>query len=530
MSVSSVQYLLKSATITAGEKVAVTLGNEIITFSELGVKVDKLASYLISLNLKKGARIGILSNKTIDQVISVLAVLSTPYVFVPISNLLKASQIKFIIDDAGIEVVLIDKSKLKILDQSGYKGKVISCDRCEREDLICFDEIFRVYNISLFEELYAHDNAAIIYTSGSTGLPKGIVLSHRNLFDGARIISYYLKLKQEDIIAGVLSFTFDYGLNQIFCTLYKRATLALHTFFLPNDFFQCLIDQNITVLPLMPVFLSRMFSESRFSDFDPGFFDQVRLVCSSGGRVTSRMIENIGKYFRKADFYSMYGLTEAFRSTYLDPRELKVRPASIGKAIPDVEIYVVNDEGKECGPNQPGELVHRGGVIAKGYWNREQDTLEKFRSIKTLSRIIDMDPATSDEIVVYSGDYVYKDEDGFLYFISRKDEMIKSSGYRISPFEIETTVQDVIKDIRECAVFSIENQEIGQEIVMVYTSEKEELDKEEIIFELKKHLPNYMIPTMIIYRKNLPVTIANQGKINKSVLKEEIEKEYLRTR
>ena len=169
----------------------------------------------------------------------------------------------------------------------------------------------------------------------------------------------------------------------------------------------------------------------------------------------------------------MHGLTEAFRSTYLEPSQLKIRPESIGKPIPDVEIYIINEEGFECQPRQIGELIHRGGYIYKGYWNAKEETNKLYKSIKVLEKVIDLEGDLTDEIVVCSGDYVYKDEEGYIYFVSRKDDMIKSRGFRISPYEIEAVVNNNIAQIKDCAVFSIENEKIEEEIILAYSANKE---------------------------------------------------------
>ena len=237
------------------------------------------------------------------------------------------------------------------------------------KDVASFDEIYKYYNKPYSCDISGHNNAVITYSFGLTGTPKGIVISHRNLIDSARVVSQYLKLEQDDVISGLLMFNLDYGLNQIFCALYKRATLALHRFILPEDFFNHLIDDQVTVLPLMPVNISQMFDDDSQRMPSPELFDSLRIITSSGGNVTARMIKDCQRAFPKAQFYSMHGLTEAFRSTYLDPSQVQIRPDSIGKPIPDVELYVINEEGKECAPREVGELIHRGGYIYRGFWN-----------------------------------------------------------------------------------------------------------------------------------------------------------------
>ena len=216
----------------------------------------------------------------------------------------------------------------------------------------------------------------------------------------------------------------------------------------------------------------------------------------------------------------MHGLSEAFRSAYLDPRQIKIRPTSIGKAIPDVELFIINENGEACKPREVGELIHRGACIYKGYWNSPEDTAMRFKSIKILEKVINLEGQLTDEIVVASGDYVYKDEEDYIYFHSRRDDMIKTSGYRVSPAEIERVVYDNIEAIQSCAVFGIENEMIEEEIVLVYSAAAE-IPRNELLFELKKHLPNYMIPARIVYKRSIPLHF---GKINKAALKEEVEK------
>ncbi|RLA71616.1 MAG: AMP-dependent synthetase [Epsilonproteobacteria bacterium] len=520
MSVNSVRNLLEIAGQTAPDKIALKHNSTVYTFAQLLTRVNQIAQYLNTLNLPKGSRIGIYSNKSSEQVIAILAILSTEYVLVPITRLLKPEQVKHIIDDADIGCLITDKSKIEAIKAIDFEGKVISYDTTEGSD-VSFEEITKFYTGDISSDLKGFENAVITYSFSSSGNPKGIVIDHRALIDGARIVSKYLNVRSDDVISGLLSFNLDYGLNQIFTALYSKATLAIHKFVLSNDFFTHLINDKITVLPLMPIHITQMFDDDPHRIPSPEHLKNLRTITSSGGNITALMIKNITTHFPDAAFYSMHGLTEAFRSAYLDPRQIHIRPHSIGKAIPDVELYIINDEGEACKAREVGELIHRGAGIYKGYWNAPEETEKRFKSIHILDKVLKPEGSLTNELVVASGDYVYKDEEDYIYFVSRKDDMIKTQGFRVSPYEIENVVFSNIQDITECAVFSVPNDEIEEEIVMVYGA-KQELARNEIIFELKKHLPNYMIPEQIIYRKNMPFKSMYDRTIDKEELKLEL--------
>ncbi len=520
MSVNSIRNLIEIANELSAQKIAIKDKNKSFTYREVYTKVNKIAQYLTSLELEDGARIGIYSNKTAQKVIAILSVMSTKYVFVPITKLLKAEQVQYIIDDCNIKCILTDEKKLTTLKETTFNGTIVTVESCHK-DIVSFEEIYKCYKGDYSCSLNGHDNASITYSFASSGFPKGVVISHRNFCDGARVVSSYLNLKEDDTFSGLLSFSFDYGLNQIFCSFYKRATFVVHNFFTPSEFFTHLINDKVTILALMPIHITQMFDEDIHRLPSPQQLDSIRIITSSGGNVTDKMIKNTSKYFTQGKFYSMIGHTEAFRSAYLEPSGLKIRPNSIGKAIPDVELYIINKEGFLCKPREIGELIHRGAGIYKGFWNSKEDTDRSFKSIDILKNAIKNEIGLSNEIVVATGDFVYKDEEGYLYFVSRQDDMIKSSGYRISPVEIESVLKDNVPNITACAVFGIENEDIEEEIVLVYSS-KSEIPKNELIFELKKHLPSYMIPTVIIYKLNMPIKQDDKNKIDKKILKDEI--------
>lgn len=520
MSINCIRTLLESAAVTHGEKTAVVFNDKSVTYGELITKVNQVAFYLNELGLAKDSRVGIYSNKGIEQVVAVLAILSTDYILVPLTKLLKPEQVEYIIKDCDIQCIITDKLKLESIEEIDFDGHIVSYETNAKE-VASFEEIYKYYNKAHVCDINGHDNAVITYSFGVTGTPKGIVISHRNLIDSARVVSQYLKLEQDDVISGLLIFNLDYGLNQLFCTLYKKATLALHRFILPEEFFNHLIDDQVTVLPLMPVNISQMFDDDVQRVPSAELFDNVKTITSSGGNVTAKMISDCKATFKKAEFFSMHGLTEAFRSTYLDPSQVNIRPDSIGKPIPDVELYVINEDGKECGVREVGELIHRGGYIYRGFWNAPEENSQRFKSVQVLKDVINLEGQLTDEFVVASGDYVYKDEEGYFYFVSRQDDMIKTRGFRVSPYEIESVATKNIPQIEQCAVFGIDNELIEEEIVLVYSAPSEITEKE-ILFELKKHLASYMIPSRVVYRKSLPLVQSDKNKVNKDELKREL--------
>lgn len=524
MSINSIRNLVVTANEKVPNKIALIDKLDKITYGEVYTKVNQLALYISGLGLQKGARIGIYSNKNSAKVISILAVLSTDYVLVPISRLLKAEQVEYILKDCTIDCVITDKQKLETLQNTSFDGKIITVESCDA-NIVSFEEIYKCYSSDYDCSIKGHDNAVITYSFASSGFPKGVVISHRNLIDSARVVNGYLGIKENDVFSGLLSFSFDYGLNQIFTSFYARATFVIYTFFTPSDFFAHLVKNKITILGAMPIHLSQMFDEDIHRLPSPTQLENIRVITSSGANITNAMIQNLEKYFTSSKLYSMSGHTEAFRSAYLDPTQLKIRPTSIGKAIPDVDLYIIDNDGNECKPREIGELIHRGAGIYKGFWNSQEDTNKSFKSIKILEKVINLQNGLIDEVVVATGDYVYKDEEGYIYFVCRHDDMIKTSGYRISPVEIQSVVYNNISEVKECAVFGIENEKIEEEIVLVYSGAKE-LAKNEIIFELKKHLPTYMIPSIIIFKQNMPMLAKNKDEIDVKVLKEDVLKNY----
>jgi acyl-CoA synthetase (AMP-forming)/AMP-acid ligase II len=513
---NSIRELLQTAYQKTPHRLALIEREKSYTYEELFTQVNKLANYFNQLDLEAGARVGIYSNKSAEQVIAILALLSTPYIIVPITRFLKPEQVEYIIKDAGITCIISDKTKIKNIEEIEYTGQIITFEPL-REELVSLKEIYKCFNSKFEKKIDPSSSAIITYSFGSDGSQKGIIMSHQNLVDGARIVSGYLNLTADDTISGLLSFNLDYGLNQIFCTLHVGATLALHKFILPSDFFSHLIRDKVSVLALMPVHISKMFDEESHRLPISSQLDHVRVITSSGGNVTPQMVKKVDNYFKPAKFYSMHGLTEALRSTYLDPSQIHIRPTSIGKAIPEVEVYIINEKGEACEADEVGELIHRGCCIYQGYWNAEKSTKERFKNISILEKVITIE--NPNETVIATGDFVYRDKEGYIYFVDRADDMIKTAGYRVSPKEIEEVVYHNFSQITLCAVFGIPNPDIEEEIVLVYSAQ-EKIPLNEMLFELKKHLATYMMPTIIEYREKLPLQASHHEVVDKHLLRD----------
>jgi acyl-CoA synthetase (AMP-forming)/AMP-acid ligase II len=503
--IMTVPALLAETLEICAEKKALFQGDQSISFEDLHFHALSTAHHLRDLGIGKGDRVGVCMGKGIDQAICILGAMYANAVFVPVLPKLKHANIEHIILDSGMKALFTDATRLEEVKDFAGRTKLLIGAGPTLEDFPCFPYLRKHFPCrDSFFDCIGMDNAAIIYSSGSTGRPKGIVISHRNLSDGARIVSAYTGTTRDDRIAGILSLNFDYGLNQLWQTIYKGASLYFHDLLFPKDFFEMLHGEKITSLPLMPVIMTRMFDQRFYSPNPAHGFSNLRFITSSGGNVSPRMIENLETAFPSARICLMYGLTEAFRSSFLPPEQIKVRPRSIGKAIPDVELYVLDNELNVCPPGVSGQLVHRGGCMSKGYWNQPEKSAECFREI----------PMFPGEKVLFSGDTVRADEEGYIYFIARGDSMIKTHGYRVSPTEIEEEAATHEK-ITAAVAFGVDNVDIGQDIVLAYeTADQVELNEKLLLNFLKQLLPSYMAPRYLLHFTQFPST-GNDGKVDR---------------
>ncbi|SNS81137.1 acyl-CoA ligase (AMP-forming), exosortase A-associated [Noviherbaspirillum humi] len=349
------------------------------------------------------------------------------------------------------------------------------------------------------------DMAAILYTSGSTGKPKGVVLSHRNLMAGAASVASYLENGPDDRILCTLPLSFDYGLSQLTTAFHSGASAVLINYLLPQDVVNAVRDERITGLAGVPPLWGQLANLSWPET------TSLRYITNSGGAMPRPVLESLRAKLPEARIYLMYGLTEAFRSTYLPPDQVMERPDSIGKAIPNADILVVRPDGTPCDVDEPGELVHRGPLVALGYWNDPEKTAERFRPLPQQPTGLPFP-----EIAVWSGDTVRRDAQGYLYFVGRRDDMIKVSGYRISPTEIEEVLL-TIAGVREAIAFGVPHASWGQSVMAVISSVSETLDPATVIAACKKHLPAYMVPAQVVIVEH-PLPRNPNGKLDRKLV------------
>jgi acyl-CoA ligase (AMP-forming) (exosortase A-associated) len=334
-----------------------------------------------------------------------------------------------------------------------------------------------------------------------------VVLSHRNVVAGAESVAQYLENRESDRLLAVLPFSFDYGFSQMTTAFHRGACVVLINHLFPRDVIAAVARERITGLAAVPP----LWIQLAQLDWPASVHEHLRYLTNSGGAMPRPLVDTLRKKLPRTQLFLMYGLTEAFRSTYLPPAELDRRPDSMGKAIPNAEILVMRPDGTPCAANEPGELVHRGALVGLGYWNDPEKTAERYRPAPAQPAGI-MRP----EIAVWSGDTVRRDEDGYLYFIGRKDDMIKTSGYRVSPTEIEEVIY-ATGLVAEAAAFGVPHATLGQAIVVVAApAAGASLDQNAILAACKKHLPAFMVPLLIQARTSLPRN--PNGKIDRKQL------------
>lgn len=513
------------------DAIALTAGGAHMHYAELQSSVAHCAGSLGGLGLERGERVAIYLEKRFEAVIASFGTAAAGAAFVPINPLLKAEQVAFILRDCNVRVLVTSAARMPLL-----AGVLVDCP--DLRHVVVVDglkqagpqEGAQAAHISSAVRVHAWrdwlgssaagghrvidaDMAAILYTSGSTGSPKGVVLSHRNMVQGARSVASYLENTARDTLLAALPLSFDAGFSQLTTAFHVGARVVLLNYLLPRDVLKAMEHDEVTGLTAVPP----LYIQLAQLDWPSAIAKRLRYFANTGGRMPRETLARLRQRVPQAKPFLMYGLTEAFRSTYLSPEEVDRRPDSIGKAIPNAEILVLREDGSPCAPDEPGELVHRGALVALGYWNDAEKTAERFKLLKAAPP---GRPAGLQlpEYAVFSGDTVRQDAEGFLYFIGRRDEMIKTSGYRVSPTEVEEILY-ASGLVGECVAFGVEHPVLGHAIYLVATpaSDKSAIDQSMLMQECRSRMPAYMVPAAIELVAS-PLPRNPNGKLDRKLL------------
>ncbi len=496
-------------------------GTQALNYAELHQLVEGAANGVLALGVQRGERVAVYLEKRVEMVATCFGAARAGAVFVPLNPLLKAEQVGYILRDCGVRVLVTSADRLALLHST--------LDQCtDLAHIICTEavppaEAGKLQVTSWADAIgaapgRAHrvidtDVLSILYTSGSTGRPKGVVLSHRNMVAGAKSVASYLGNHADDSLLAALPLSFDAGFSQLTTAFHAGARVVLLNYLMPRDVLKALERERITGLTAVPPLYIQLSSQAWPAPIN----EHLRYFANTGGKMPRETLQLLRQRVPKAKPYLMYGLTEAFRSTYLPPEEVDRRPDSIGRAIPNAEILVLREDGSECAAEEPGELVHRGALVGMGYWGDAEKTAERYKPL----------PATVGgrhnalqlpEIAVFSGDNVRRDAEGFLYFIGRRDEMMKTSGYRVSPTEVEDVLY-ATQLVGECVAFGVDHPSLGQAIQVIATAPDagQALDSVAVLAACKQRMPAYMVPAGVTAMAG-PLPRNPNGKIDRKLL------------
>ena len=521
--------LIASSAAHKPDAVALTYGKQSMRYAELQQSIEGFVSGLRSLGLQRGERIAIYLEKRLETVIASFGATAAGCVFVPLNPLLKPDQVAYIMRDCNVRALITSNERLPLLAsvlEACHDLRHIVLVNAEQSPPnagplthLRWDDLLNA-PVQAGHRVIDTDMAAILYTSGSTGKPKGVVLSHRNMVAGAKSVASYLENTADDTLLAALPLSFDAGFSQLTTAFHAGARVVLLNYLMPRDVLKALERERVTGLTAVPP----LYIQLAQLEWPVGITEHLRYFANTGGRMPRETLAALRTRMPQTKPYLMYGLTEAFRSTYLPPGEVDKRPDSIGKAIPNAEILVLREDGSPCAPHEPGELVHRGALVGMGYWNDHEKTAERYKPLpaNTPGREAGL---VLPELAVFSGDTVRMDEEGFLYFIGRRDEMMKTSGYRVSPTEVEEVLY-ATRLVGECVAFGVDHATLGQAIQVIATPpEGSSLDATALLAECRKLMPAYMVPAHIDVREG-PLPRNPNGKIDRKTLSTEwIEKQ-----
>jgi len=496
------------------DKIALITPDGRYTYREIDEMANKITHSLLTEGLVKGERVAIFMDNSVEVVVSLFGVLKTGGIFLIVNPTTKSEKLTYILNNCRVSVVISSMPKLSVLkeatcDTPSVKIIYLAGDNIPSREVFAkktfpLREIFSCNNgHKPNSHMIDLDLATIIYTSGSTGNPKGVMMTHLNMVSAANSITQYLENTPSDIILNVLPLSFDYGLYQVLMGFKVGATVIIEkTFLYPYKVIDTILKEKVTGFPIVPTISAILL---QMEDIKRQDFAHLRYISNTAAALPVIHIQKLREFFPKTKLYSMYGLTECKRVSYLPPEQLDIRPTSVGKGMPNTEVYIVDEDGKKVGPGVIGELVVRGSNVMRGYWEMPNETTKKLKPCPN-----------SGDTVLHSGDLFKMDEDGYLYFIARKDDIIKSRGEKVSPKEVENILYE-IDGVVEAAVVGVKDEVLGEAIkAYVVLKEGITLTEKDILRFCSRHLEEFMVPKYIEFSKELPKT--STGKIKKTDL------------
>ena len=499
----SIVDLLDHQARQRGDCVVVEDGDAAVTYGELRERAGQQAAVLAQRGVTRNDRVAILLPRAIDALVAFFGAQLLGAVTVFVSDVLKQAQVGHVLTHSGAKVLVTDgRLRSRLPDGLLDAAKVFEVGARTDEAPTLLSEAAPI----------GRDVASLMYTSGSTGMPKGVMFTHDNLLRGAEIVAEYLGLTSDDRVLAVLPWSFDYGLSQVLSTMWAGGTVVIARSAHGPDVARALAERRITGLagvpPLWEVLIGRPSPFLRLE------LPHLRFITNSGGVMRPAALAAIREKHPQTEVFLMYGLTEAFRSTFLPPELVDIHPSSMGRAIPGTEVLVLDENGHPCAPGEVGELVHRGPTVAVGYWNDPDATARVFRPYQFPA------PGSVGEVVVHSGDYVRRDADGLLYYVGRRDELFKCRGMRVNPTEIESFLVGTSL-VRQAVVFGAARENEDPDIVaVVVPSDRAAFAPATLDAACRSGLPAYQRPGRILSVDELPRTAS--GKIDRTAVKADV--------
>ena len=519
------QHFLENSARRLPDKVALICGEDRLTYQAVNEKADRFAAALIDMGVQRQDRVAILLDNSVESVIALFGILKTGAIFIMLSATMKAKKLNYILRDSGARILITHQNKARIVQEAITNTPdlehTIWCTLKSSNSILEFatrnsqpvtahlwsgilSKPYALCPVPSANRCIDLDLATIIYTSGSTGDPKGVMSANYNVISAARSITTYLENVEDDIILSPLPLSFDYGLYQVLMAFLFGGTVVLEkSFVFPYKVLERLVQEKVTGFPIVPTMAALLLQLEDLSKFD---FSRLRYISNTAAALPVAYIRKLQKCFPHVAIYSMYGLTECKRVSYLPPEDLDRRPESVGIPMPNEEVSIVDKNGIEVDPGEVGELVIRGSNVMQGYWNDPETTARTYRR-----------GSGGGEALLYSGDLFRKDKEGFLYFVARKDDLIKTKGERVSPKEIENTLCE-LEGVIEAAVIGVPDEVLGQAIKAFIVREQDtELNEKSILKYCTGHLEPFMVPKYIEFQESFPKS--SSGKIDKKQLK-----------